>query len=187
MPLIEIRAPLNTEEEEDSDYPWTDRLLSRKLDGSLSEVVYGEDGRGRYSAVTGCGSDRNADIAALSDFSDDSAEMGVRQLSDCRVPVPVQPILVAEDVIPIPWDQPVDHACRAIPESEVEMLNEETYIPGLPLKSSLFKWDKGVLPEHDDPEFEPCAMHLISEALARDAAPFWIGNTRNLSNVWSSV
>ena len=31
MPLIEIRAPPSTEEEEDSDYPWTDRLLLRKL------------------------------------------------------------------------------------------------------------------------------------------------------------
>ena len=87
-------------------------------------MVHSEDGRVRHSAVTGCGSDRNADIAALSDFSDDSEETGVRRLSDCRVPVPVQPILVAEGVIPIPWDQPVDHACRAIPESEVEMSGE---------------------------------------------------------------
>ena len=168
VPLIEIRAPPNTEEEEDSDYPWTDRLLSRKLDGSSSEVVYDEDGRVPHSAVTGCGSDRNTDIAALSDFSDDSAETGVRRLSDCRVPVPVQPILVAEDVIPIPWDQPVDHACRAIPESEVEMSYEETYIPVLPIKSSLLRWDKGVLPGPDDPEFEHCAKRMLSEALARD-------------------
>ena len=169
--LIEIRAPPNTEEEGDSDYPWTDRLLSRKLDGSSSEVVYGEDGRVRYSAVTGCGSDRNADIAALSDFSDDSEETGVRRLSDCQVPVPVQPILVADDVIPIPWDQPVDHACRAIPESEVEMSDKEMYIPGLPIKSSLLQWDKGVLPEHDDPEFVPYALRMVSEALARDEDP----------------
>ena len=168
VPLIEIRAPPNTEEEEDSDYPWTDRLLSRKLDGSSSEVVYGEDGRVPYSAVTGGGSDRNTDIAALSDFSDDSAETGVRRLSDYRVPVPVQPILVAEDVIPIPWDQPVDHACRAIPESEVEM----SYIPGLPIKSSLLQWDKGVLPGPEDPEeFFRCAERMLSEALARDEDP----------------
>ena len=117
VPLIEIREPPNTEE--NSDYPWTDRLLSRKLDGYSSVVVYGEDGRVPYSAVTGCGSDRNTDIAALSDFSEDSAEMGVRRLSDYRVPIPVQPIVVAEDVIPIPRDPPVDDAYRAIPESEV--------------------------------------------------------------------
>ena len=144
--MIEIRAPPNTEEEGDSDYPWTDRLLSRKLDGSSSEVVYGEDGRVLYSAVTGCGSDRNADIAALSDFSDDSEETGVRRLSDCRIPVTVQPILVADDVIPIPWDQPVDHARRAIPESEVEMSDEEMYNRRYhPIKSSMLQWDKGVL------------------------------------------
>ena len=141
------------------------------MDGSSSEVVYREDGRVRYSAVTGCGSDRNADIAALSDFSDDSEEMGVRRLPDCRVPVPVQPILVAKDVIPIPWDQPVDHTCRAIPESEVEMSGEEMYIPGLPIKSSLLQWDKGILPEQDDPEFAPCALRMVSEALARDEDP----------------
>ena len=39
------------------------------------------------------------------------------------------------------------------------------------MKSSLFQWDKGVLPEHDDPEFKPCAMRMMSEALARDADP----------------
>ena len=85
------------------------------------------------------------EIQTSQPFSDDTAETGVRRLSDCRVPVPVQPILVAEDVIPIPWDQPVDHACRAIPESEVEL----SYIPGLPIKSSLLQWEWdriGILP-----------------------------------------
>ena len=46
--MSDICAPPNTEEEGDSDYPWTDRLLSRKLDGSLSDAVYGEDGRFLY-------------------------------------------------------------------------------------------------------------------------------------------
>ena len=171
VPLIEICAPPNTEEGEDSDYPWTDGLSSRKLGGYSSEVVYGEDGRVPYSAVTGCGSERNTDIAALSDFSDDSAETGVRQLSECRVPVPVQQILTAEDVIPIPWDQPVDHARRAITKSEVEMLYEETYIRGLPIRSSLLPWDNGVLPGTNDPEFGPCAKRMLDEPLARDADP----------------
>ena len=31
VPQIEFRAPPNTEEEEDSDYPWTDGLLSKKF------------------------------------------------------------------------------------------------------------------------------------------------------------
>ena len=169
VPLIEIRAPPNTEEEEDSDYPWTDGLLSEKLSGYSSQVVYSVDGRIPYSAVTECGSDRNTDIAALSDFSDDSAETGVRQLSKCRVPVTVQPMLPAEDVIPMPWDQPVDHASRAITESEGESPYEETFIGGLP--SSMLRWDKGVLPGAYDPEFEPCAMRMLDKALARDADP----------------
>ena len=95
--------------------------------------MYGEDGRIPYSAVTGCGSDRNADIAALSDFSDDSAELGVRQQLEYRAPVPVQPILPAEDDTPILWDPPVNG----------DSWGEETFIRGLPIKRSLLRWDKG--------------------------------------------
>ena len=138
--MLEIRAPPNTEEEGDSDYPWTDRLLSRKLDGSSSEAVYGEDGRVLYSAVTGCRSDRSADIAALSDFSDDSEETGVRRLLGCQVPITVQPILVTDDVIPKPWDQPVDHERGRILESKVKMSDEEMYNRRYqPIKSSLLQ------------------------------------------------
>ena len=164
MPLSEIRAPLNTEEEEDSDCPWMDRVLSRKLDGCSLEVVYGEDGRIPYSAATGSGSYRNTDIAALSDFSDDSAETGVRRLSDCRVPIPVHPISTPWN----PWNQPVDHACTAIPESEVW----PSYFHDLPIKSSLLEWDRKVLPGPEDPEgFYRGAERMLSEALARDEDP----------------
>ena len=159
--MSDIHAPPNTEEEGDSDYPWADRLLSKESDGSSSNVVYRNDRRLLYNAVTGYGSDssaansgnvgRNSDIGALSDFSDDMEETGVKQLSGCRIPgcrcdgrvvnmkwgpdgLPdmddseyesntsdrvfqtdqespklgptVQPIMVADDVIPIPWDQP---------------------------------------------------------------------------------
>ena len=169
VPLIEIHAPPNTEEKEDSDYAWTDGLLSEKLSGYSSQVVYSVDGRFPHSAVTERGSDRNTDIAALSDFSDDSAETEVRQLSKFRVPVTVQPMLPAEDVIPMPWDQQVDHARRPITESEGESRSEWTLIDGLP--SSWRRWDKGVLPEIRDPEFEACVMRMLDKALARDADP----------------
>ena len=167
VPLIEIRAPPNTEEEEDSDYPWTDGLLSGKFSGCSSQVVYSVDGRIPYSAVTECGSGRITDIAVLSDFSDDSAETGVWQLSKCRVPVTVQPMLPAEDVIPMPWDQPVDHTSRAISESKGESPCEETLIDGIP--SSMYRWDKRVLPGPNDPEFESCTLRMMDKALARDA------------------
>ena len=169
--MSDIRAPPNTEKEGDSDCHCTDRLVSRKLDGSSSwtDLRHGEDGRFLYNAVTGDGSDRNADIAALSDFSDDSEETGVRRLSGCRGPVTVQPILVTDDVAPKPWDQPVDHERRSILESKVKMSDEEMYNRRYqPFKSSLLQWDKGVLPEISDPEFLPCAKRMVSEALAGD-------------------
>ena len=112
------------------------------------------------------------DIAALSDFSDDSEETGVRRLSGCRVPVTVQPILVTDDAIPKPWDQPVDHERRPILESKVKMSDDEIYNRRYqPIKSSLLQWDKGVLPESSDPEFGPCVLRLVSEALVRDEDP----------------
>ena len=53
----------------------------------------------------------------------------------------------------------------------MERSYEETYIRGLPIKSSLLRLDKGVLPGVDDPEFGPCAKRMLDEALARDADP----------------
>ena len=94
---IEFRAPPNTEDEEDSDCPDTDGLLAKKSGGCPSEGMYGEGGGISYGAVTGGGIERNVDIAALSDFSDDSSEWGVGQQSECRKPVPVQPILPTEN------------------------------------------------------------------------------------------
>ena len=143
-------------------------------------MVYRNDRRLLYNAVTGDGSDssaansgnvgRNSDIGALSDFSDDMEETGVKQLSGCQIPdcrcdgrvvnmkwgpdgLPdmddseyesntsdrvfqtdqespklgptVQPIMVADDVIPIPWDQPVDHERWSIAGSEVNISSEE--------------------------------------------------------------
>ena len=76
--MSNIRAPPNTEEEGDSDYPWADRLLSKESDGSSSNVVHHNDRRLLYNAVTGYGSDssaansgnlgRNSDIGALSEY-----------------------------------------------------------------------------------------------------------------------
>ena len=161
VPQMEYRAPPNTEEEEDSDCLWTDGLLLRKLGGGLSEVMYGEDGRFPYSAVTGGGSGRNADIAALSDFSDDSAELGVRQQLEYRATVPVQPILPAEDDTPILCDPPVND----------DSSGQEPFFRGLPIKRSLLRWDKGVLLGIDDPEFASCAKRMLAKATARDSDP----------------
>ena len=105
-------------------------------------------------------------------FSDDTEETGLRRLSACRIPVTVQPILVADDVIPIPWDQPVDHECRSIIESKVKISDEEVFNRRYqPIKSSMLQWDKGVLPETSDPEFAAYVERLVFEALERDEDP----------------
>ena len=167
--MSDIRTPPNTEEEGDSDYPWMDRLVSRKLYGSSSDAMYGEDGRFLYSAVTGVGSDRGADIVALSDFSDDSEETEVGRLAGCRGPITGQPILVPDDVVPIPWDPPVDSGGGCLLASKVKMSYGDVYNqPCYRFKSSVLQWDREVLPEVSDPEFKPCANRLINEALPRD-------------------
>ena len=98
----DIRTHPNTEEEGDSDYHWRDRMVSRKLCGSSSDALYEEDGRCTYSTVSGVASERYADIAVLSDFSDESEETERTRLADGRGPGTGQPILVPDDVAPLP-------------------------------------------------------------------------------------
>ena len=57
--ISDTRAPPNTEEEGDFDYPWADRLLSEESDGSSSNVVHRNDRRLLYNAVTEYGSGNN--------------------------------------------------------------------------------------------------------------------------------
>ena len=158
---LQFRAPPNTEDEDDSDYPDTDGLLAKKLGGCPSEGTYGKNGRITYSAVTGSGSRRNADIAALSDFSDDSSELGVRQRLECRTPVPVQPILPTGDYAPIMRTPPVKARSRA-----EELLLEEGST-----SSAWSRWDYGTLPERMDPGFIDCIMSMTQQRLMRDADP----------------
>ena len=158
---LKFRAPPNTEDEEDSDYPDTNGLSARKLGGCPSEGMYGEAGRIPYIAVTGGGSERNADIAALSDFSDNSSELEVRQQLECRTPVPVQPFVPTGDDTPILRVPPVKARSRA-----EELLFEEGST-----SSSWLRWDYGTLPEMDDPEFSRCIESMTKEALADDADP----------------
>ena len=89
-------VPPNTEEDEDVDYPWTDRLLERQSDENSSIDIQQNDRKFQLNEVTiyvsensmvHSGTDsRNSDIGAMSDFSDDDEETGVEQLSGCRIP-----------------------------------------------------------------------------------------------------
>ena len=89
-------VPPNTEEDEDIDYPWADRLLDRESDENSSIDIQQNDRKFQYNEVTiyvsenstvNSGTDgRNSDIGVLSDFSDDDEETWVEQLSGCRIP-----------------------------------------------------------------------------------------------------
>ena len=94
--VSDTSVPPNTEEGEDIDYPWTDRLLERESDDISSIDIQQNDRKVQFNKVTiyvsensmvHSGTDgRNSDIGALSDFSDDDEETGVEQLSGCRIP-----------------------------------------------------------------------------------------------------
>ena len=161
MSQIEFRVPPNTEDEEDSDCPDTDGLLAKKLGGCPSEGMYGEDGGISYGAVTGGGIERNVDIAALSDFSDDSSEWGVGQQSECRKPVPVQPILPTENDATILRTPPVRTRCWI----ENVLINE-----GL-TNSEWSRWDYGTQPEITDPAFVDCIDSMLEQRMTKGADP----------------
>ena len=95
--VSDTRVPPNTEEDEDIDYPWTDRLLEREWDENSSMNIQQNDRKFQFNEVTiyasgdsmvHSGTDgRNSDIGAMSDFSDDNEETGVEQRSVVECPV----------------------------------------------------------------------------------------------------
>ena len=161
----DIHTPPNTEEEGDSDYPWRDRMVSRKLYGSSSDALYEEDGRCLYSTVSGVASERYADIAVLSDFSDDSEETERTRLADDRGPVTGQPILVPDDVAPLS----VDGRYGRYFAREMRTLAKARYNePGHRSGSSVVQGDGVVLSD----TFVDGATRLLREALAKDEDTF---------------
>ena len=81
----------------------------------------------------------------------------------------VQPIMVADDVIPIPRDQPVDHERGSVAGSEVNISSDDVAnLCDRPVMDSGMKLDNEVLPEPSDPRFGPCVKRIMYEALERD-------------------
>ena len=157
----DICTPPNTEEEGDSDYPWRDRMVSRKLCGSSSDALYEENDGCTYSTVSGVASARYADIAVLSDFSDESEEAERTRLADGRGPGTGQPILVPDDVAPLP----VKGGYGRYFAREIKALAmTEGYRPESPRV-----WgDREVLSE----TFVNGTTHLLQEALAKGEDAF---------------
>ena len=86
MSRLMFGAPPNTEDEGDSDYPGTDGSLTEMLDSCPSEAMSDRDRDMTCSEMTDSDNDRTSDIAALSDFSDDSSILGIRKVLRRRVP-----------------------------------------------------------------------------------------------------
>ena len=158
---LEFCAPPNTEEEDDSDYSDTDGLLAMTLDGCPSEETCGQDDRILYSAAAGAEFTKKADIAALSDFSEESSELGVRHQLKCRTPVPVQPILPSVDDADSLRDPQVGASSWF-----AKLSRKEGYSDG-----AWTRWDYGTLPKITDPEFAQQIDSMLEERLARDADP----------------
>ena len=86
--VSDTSVPPDTEDGEDVDYPWTDRLLERESDDNSSIDIQQNDRKVQFNKVTiyvsensmvHSGTDgRNSDIGALSDFTDDDEETGGR-------------------------------------------------------------------------------------------------------------
>ena len=94
--VCDSHVPLNTEEDEDINYPWTDCLLNKESDEDASIDIQQNGRKIQYDKVTICvneyssvdlGTDGvNSDIGALADFSDDDEETRVEQPLGCRIP-----------------------------------------------------------------------------------------------------
>ena len=136
-------------------------MVSRKLCGSSSDALYEEDGRCTYSTVSGVASERYADIAVLSDFSDESEETERTRLADGRGPGTGQPILVPDDVAPLP----VNGGYGRYFVREIKALAmAEDYRPD----SSMVWGDRKVLSE----TFVNGTTYLLQEALAKGEDAF---------------
>ena len=136
-----------------------------KLGGCPSEEAYGQDDRILYSAATGAEFKKKADIAALSDFSDESSELGVRHQLKCRTPVPVQPILTSVDDADILREPPV------MASNWIEKIFEKLLCKEGSLNGAWTRWDYGTLPKITDPAFAQLIVSMLDQRLARDADP----------------
>ena len=170
MSRLMFGAPPNTEDEGDSDYPDTDGSLTVRVGRYPSEGMSDGDEEMTYSEITDSDSDRNSDIAAVSDFSDDSSILGVRKVLRCRVPYRGQPILPTKGCAPVLRTPPVKARNRA-----EELLFEEG-----PTRSVWTRWAYGALPDWTHESFAPCVRIFTDMRLEKDADP-------RLDRVWQEL
>ena len=159
--MSDIRTPPNTEEEGDSDYPWRDRMVSRISCGSSSDTRREEDNGRSYITVSGVASERYADIAVMSDFSDELEEADSKQLADGRRPETGQSIVILDDVSPLPM---IGGYSRYFAGEIMASALSKGYRPG----SSMVWGDTRIPPR----TFMDNISDLLHEALAKDEDAF---------------
>ena len=161
MSRLMFGAPPNTEDEGDSDYPGTDGSLTEMLDRCPSEALSDGDRDMTYSEMTDSDSDRNSDIAALSDFSDDSSILGVRKVLRRRVPYRGRGILPTKGCAPAPRTPPVKARNRA----------EELLFEKGSTRSVWTRWSYGSLPDCTAESFVRIVRNFTNMRLVKDADP----------------
>ena len=159
--MSDIRTPANTEEEGDSDYPWRDRMVSRISCGSSSDTRREEVNGRSYITVSGVASEGYADIAVLSDFSDEREEEDSTQLADGRKPETGQSIVILDDVAPLPL---IGGYGRYLAGEIMASAMAEGYRP-----ESSMAWGDARIPPRT---FMDNISGLLHEALAKDEDAF---------------
>ena len=154
-------TPPHTEDEGDSDYPGTDGSLTETLGRCPSEAMSDRNEDITYSTMTDGNNDRNSDIAALSDFSDDSSILGVRKVLRRRVPYRGRGLLRRKGCAPAPRTPPV----KARNKAEEFLFKEDS------TRSSWTRWSYGALPDCTTELFARCVRPFTAMRLAKDADP----------------
>ena len=161
MSHLMFGAPPNTEDEGDSDYPGKDGSLTEMLDGCPSEAMSDRNRDMTFGELTDSDNDRNSDIAALSDFSDDSSILGVRKVLRRRVPYRGRGNLPTKGCAPAPWIPPVKARNRA----------EEWLFEHNSTRSAWTRWSYGYLMDYTDEMFVPVIRGWTDLRLRKDADP----------------
>ena len=161
MSRLMFGAPPNTEDEGDSDCPGTDGSLTEMLDRCPSEAMSDRDRDMTYSEMTDSVNERNSDIAALSDFSDDSSILGVRKVLRRRVPYRGRRMLPAKGCAPAPRTPPVKARNRA----EWWLFEADS------TRSHWTRWSYGSMMDYRDEMFVPIIRGWTDLRLRKDVDP----------------
>ena len=161
MSRLMFGAPPNTEDEGDSDCPGTDGSLTEMLDRCPSEAMSDRDRDVTYSEMTDSDNERHSDIAAQSDFSDDSSILGVRKVLRRRVPYRGRRMLPAKGCAPAPRTPPVKARNRA----EWWLFEEDS------TRSHWTRWSYGSMMDDRHEMFVPIMRGWTDLRLRKDADP----------------